>query len=128
VFPIDGQVPATKAVSGQQRRALRKLLRDLIVFTGVAAADVAVAPRKVPQRKRHRLLYGRADTLSDTDLDRLVAEIGIGRWWAAAERATQPQLPLVAAEQRSPWASLAPRAAPLFPRSTDQDQRKETDS
>ena len=92
------QAPADNTLTGQQKRALRKLLRHLIVFTGVAAADVAVAPRKVPQRKLHRLLYRRADTLSDTDLDRLSAEIGIGRWWAAAERATQPQLPLVAAE------------------------------
>ena len=70
------QAPADKTVTGAQKRALRKLLRDLIVFTGVAAADVAVAPRKVPQRKRHRLLYGRADTLSEDEVTRLVIELG----------------------------------------------------
>jgi hypothetical protein len=94
----NGQAPAGKAVTGQQRRALRKLLRDLVAFTGTAINELAATPRKAPQQKRQRLLYRRADSLTDADLDALVGEIGIGRWWAAAERATQPQLPLVAAE------------------------------
>jgi hypothetical protein len=92
-----GQAPAGKTVTGQQRRALRKLLRDLVVFTGTAINDLAAVPRKAPQSKRQRLLYRRA-VLTDADLDVLVADIGIERWWAAAERATQPRFPLVAAE------------------------------
>ena len=92
-----------KAVSGQadsvkQRRALRKLICDLVAFTGTAINDLAATPRKAPQRKRQRLLYRRADSLTNADLDALVGAIGIDRWWAAAERATQPQLPLIAAE------------------------------
>lgn len=84
--------------TGQQKRALRRLLRDFVIVTGAAANDLAAAtPRKAPQSKRQRLLYRRA-VLTDADLDVLVADIGIERWWAAAERATQPQLPLVAAE------------------------------
>jgi hypothetical protein len=90
-----------KVIIGQapnQRRVLRKLLRDLIAFTGSAVTELAVAPRKAPQPKRRRLLYRRADSLSDADLDVLVREIGVERWWAALERATQPRLPLIAAE------------------------------
>jgi hypothetical protein len=103
----NGQAPAgktVKTVTGQadsvkqRRRALRKLLRDLVAFTGTAINDLAATPRKAPQPKRQRLLYRRADSLNDADPDALVGEIGIGRWWAAAERATQPKLPLVAAE------------------------------
>lgn len=93
-----GQAPAP-SVTGQQRRALRKLLRDLVVFTGTAINDLAAAPHKAPQRKSPpRLLYRRAATLADSDLDAIVADIGIDRMWAAVERATQPRLPLVAAE------------------------------
>jgi hypothetical protein len=84
--------PATQAATAKQRRALR----DLVTFTGVAINDLAVAPRKAPQPKRQRLLYRRADTLTDADLDALVAEIGIERWWSAAERITSPRLPLQA--------------------------------
>ena len=76
------QAPADNTLTGQQKRALRKLLRHLIVFTGVAAADVAVAPRKVPQRK----------------VTRLVIELGPERILRVVDRLTQPQLPLVAAE------------------------------
>jgi hypothetical protein len=78
-----------------QRRALRRLIRDLVAVTGVAVTELST--RKRPQRKR-RLLFRRADSLTDADLDALVGEIGIDRWWVAAERATQPRLPLVAAE------------------------------
>ena len=98
----NGQAPAGKTVktaTTQQKRALRKLLRDLVAFTGSAINELSAAtPRKAPQPKGQRLLYRRTDSLTNADLDRLVAEIGIDRWWAAAERATQPQLPLVAAK------------------------------
>jgi hypothetical protein len=99
----NGQAPAGKtvkgAVTGQQRRALRKLFRDLVTFTGTAASELAAAPRsKAPQRPRQRLLYRSADSLTDADLDRLVAEIGIDRIWRAVEKLTQPPLPFMAAE------------------------------
>ena len=98
-----GQAPAGKtvkgAVTGQQRRALRKLFRDLVTFTGTAASELAAAPgSKAPQRPRQRLLYRSAGSLTDADLDRLIAEIGIDRIWRVVEKLTQPQLPLVAAE------------------------------
>jgi hypothetical protein len=90
----NGQAPAGKTVTGQQRRALRKLIRDLVA----AINDLAATPRKAPQRKRQRLLYRRADSLTDADLDRLVAEIGIEHVLRVLDRLTQPQLPLQAAE------------------------------
>jgi hypothetical protein len=96
----EGRPPTTDQTSteasAQQRRVLRKLLRDLITFSGVAASDLAAVPRRAPQSKRQRLLYRRADTLTDGEIDMLVSEIGLDRWWSAAERATSPQLPLIA--------------------------------
>jgi hypothetical protein len=98
VCTTNGQAHVGQADSVKQRRALRKLICDLVAFTGTAINDLAAAPRKAPQPKQRRLLYRRASTLTDADLDVLVADIGIDRWWAAAERATQPRLPLRAAE------------------------------
>ena len=89
----NGQAPAGKAVNGQQKRALRKLLRDLVAFTGTAINDLAATPRKAPQPKRQRLLYRHADSLTDADLDRLVAELGVERVMRALDRLTQPSLP-----------------------------------
>ena len=83
-------------VNGQQKRALRKLLRDLVAFTGTAINDLAATPRKAPQPKRQRLLYRHADSLTDADLDRLVAELGVERVMRALDRLTQPSLPFVA--------------------------------
>lgn len=80
-------------VNGQQRRALRKLLRDLVAFTGTAINDLAATPRKAPQPKRQRLLYRHADSLTDADLDRLVAELGVERVMGAFDRLTRPSLP-----------------------------------
>ena len=89
----NGQAPAGKAVTGQQRRALRKLLRDLVAFTGTALHELGGAPRKAPHPKRLRLLYRRADTLTDADLAVLVAEVGVERVMRALDRLTQPSLP-----------------------------------
>ena len=99
----NGQAPAGKAVTGQadlvkQRRALRKLFRDLVAFTGTAINDLAATPRKAPQRKRQRLLYRRGDSLTDDEVKSIVAELGPGRVMRALDRLTQPKLPLVAAE------------------------------
>ena len=87
-----------KTVTGQQRRALRKLIRDLVAFTGTAINDFAAMPRKAPQRKRQRLLYRRADTLSDDEVKSIVVELGPERVLRVVDKLTQPQLPLVAAE------------------------------
>jgi hypothetical protein len=92
-----------KAVSGQadsvkQRRALRKLIRDLVAFVGTAANDLAATPRKAPHRKRQRLLYRRADKLSDDEVKSIVVELGPERVLRVVDKLTQPQLPLVAAE------------------------------
>lgn len=97
----NGQAPAGKPVTGQadsvkQRRALRKLFRDLVAFTGTAINDLTATPRKAPQRNRQRLLYRRADTLSDDEVKSIVAAIGPERIWRAVDKLTAPQL--VAAE------------------------------
>ena len=92
VTPVNGQAEK------QRRRALRKLLRDLVAFTGTAINDLAATPRKTPQRNRERLLYRNANSLTDTDIDRLVREIGAARLMVALDRHTSPELPLQAAE------------------------------
>ena len=95
----NGQSSAGKTVTGQQRRALRKLIRDLVAFTGTAINDLAAAPHsKTPQRKRQRLLYRRADTLSDDEVKSIVVEVGPERVLRVVDKLTSPQLPLVAAE------------------------------
>ena len=94
----NGQSSAGKTVTGQQRRALRKLIRDLVAFTGTAINDFAAMPRKAPQRKRQRLLYRRADTLSDDEVKSIVVEVGPERVLRVVDKLTSPQLPLVAAE------------------------------
>ena len=93
----NGQAPAgnaAKVVTGQQRRALRKLLRDLVAFTGTAINDLAAAPREAPQR----LLYRRADTLTDNEVKSIVVELGPERVLRVVDKLTSPELPLVAAE------------------------------
>jgi hypothetical protein len=85
----NGQAPAGKTSTGQQRRALRKLLRDLVAFTGTAINDLAAAPRKTPQRKRQRL-YRRADALSDDEVKSIVVEIGPERVLRVVDRLTAP--------------------------------------
>jgi hypothetical protein len=89
---------ATEAATAKQRRALRKLLRDLVAFTGTAINDLAAIPRKTPQSKRARLLYRRADTLSDRDIDELVVAIGAARLMQALDRWSAPSMFSVAAE------------------------------
>jgi hypothetical protein len=82
---------ATEAEPAKQRRMLRRLLRDLVAFTGASINELAT-PRRAAQPERNRLLYRRADTLTDSDLDRLVAEIGATRLMAALDRLTKPEL------------------------------------
>jgi hypothetical protein len=85
-------------VTGQQRRSLRKLIRGVLTVTGIAPNDLTATPRKAPQRNRDRLLYRRADRLTDKDLDALVREIGAARLMSALDRWTQPSMFSVAAE------------------------------
>jgi hypothetical protein len=95
------EAATTKPADGQQKRAVRKLVRDLVGFIGTTVNDLAATPRKTqPKRQRQRLLYRHADKLTDADLDRLVVEIGPARLMAALDRWTQPSLFSVAAEER----------------------------
>src|SRR4051812_43417971 len=74
--------------TSQQKRALTRLLRDLVAFGGVAVAEIAAKPRKAPRptQRPPRLLYRK--TLTDDDLDRLCAELGADRLMAALDRWT----------------------------------------
>ena len=80
-----------------KNKRLRKLARNLNAISRAAARELAPRRRCVAQPKR-QLLYHHPDTLTNADLDHLVVEVEIERWRAASERATQPQLPLQAAE------------------------------
>ena len=81
----------TISANAVKSRVLKRLLRDLITFTGAAAADLARKPRKPQQMKRRRVLYRRGD-ISDADLLQVIDEIGVDR-----ERLTSPELPLAEA-------------------------------
>jgi len=82
-------------VTTQQKRALRRLLRDLVA----AVNDLPATPTKASSlRKCPRLLYRRADTLTDDEVKSIVAEIGVERIWRIVDKLTAPELPLVAAE------------------------------
>jgi len=85
-------------VTTAQKRALRKLLRDLVAFTGSAITELAPAPRKAPQHKCQRLLYRRPNTLTDDEVKSIVVELGPACVLHAVDKLTQPQLPLQAAE------------------------------
>jgi hypothetical protein len=86
----DSLATATIVVK-QRRRLARKLLKDLAAFTGVAVNELAPSPRPDrPRRQSSRLLYRL--NLTDAELDRLLVQIGIDRWWAAFERATKPRV------------------------------------
>jgi hypothetical protein len=51
-----------------------------------------------PKQQPRRLLYRRADTLTDADRDRLVVEVGAAPLMAALDRLTQPNMFSVAAK------------------------------
>lgn len=79
------------------RRLLNRLVRDLATIAGCAVADLAAKPRKAPQWRKQRLLYRRADQLTDADLDQLVSEIGAARLLQSVDRLTRPTNQLAAA-------------------------------
>ena len=88
------------AYRGSPSRGLRPRIRvpeirgQVTYFT--ALHELGGAQRKAPQPKRQRLLYRHADSLTDDDLDRLVAEVGTDRIMRALDRLTQPSLPFAA--------------------------------
>jgi hypothetical protein len=85
--PSNGQTPKTVSAdpAKQQRRVVRRLLRDLVAL-------LAATPRSAPRRTQQtRVLFRRADRLSDADVDRLIREVGAGRLMAALDRWTQPR-------------------------------------
>jgi len=87
----DGKPPPSSAAdtTKARRRLVRKLLGDLAAFTGVAVGELAAAtPPKAPRRQTSRITYRK--NLTDGELDALVAQIGLGRWRSAFERATRP--------------------------------------
>jgi hypothetical protein len=79
----------TREASKRRRRLARKLLGDLAAFTGVAIDELAATTPKAPRRQSRRITYRK--NLTDGELDALVAQIGLGRWWTAFERATKPE-------------------------------------
>jgi hypothetical protein len=94
--PTNG--PTTKTVSAdpakQQRRVVRRLMRDLVALTGpVLNNDLAGRSRK-PPRRSDRVLFRK--NLTDADLDRLVREIGAARLMEAVDRWTAPQFAIAA--------------------------------
>jgi hypothetical protein len=63
---------------------------------GVYTHGQSRSPNSAHPHRRLRLLYRTG--ITNIELDALIAEIGIERVMAALDRATQPELPLVAAE------------------------------
>jgi hypothetical protein len=93
---LNGQASAVQILTEQQRRALRAPLRAL------SAAIRDLAPSKPPQSKCRRLLFRSPCSLSDHDLDRIVAAVGIERMWDALQRVAQPPRRLIVGEVNQP--------------------------
>jgi hypothetical protein len=85
--PPGATSPAITQEASKRRRLVRKLLGDLAAFTGVAVGELAATTPKA-RRQSSRITYRK--NLTDAELDALVAQIGLGRWWSAFERATRP--------------------------------------
>jgi hypothetical protein len=106
----DGAPPPTSAAdtreASKRRRLVRKLLTDLAAFTGVAVGELAATTPKAPRRQSSRITYRK--NLSDAELDALVVQIGLGRWWSAFERATKPS------NGGEPQAARCPSTADMF--------------
>jgi hypothetical protein len=67
----------------------------------VSHPRIKQAQARIEQRERNKRYASNGNgttTLSDSALERLVAEVGIDRVWRAVDKLTQPQLPLQAAE------------------------------
>jgi hypothetical protein len=92
-YALNGQPDAVK-----QRRLLNRLVKDLVAFTGTAITDLTRKPKAPRCQRKRRLLYRRANDLTEADLDALIGEIGFDRLWRALDRYASPSLPLVAAE------------------------------
>jgi hypothetical protein len=124
VLSVLGQASAkpTKVVTGQRlakathypkwERALDAALwlrgevqvlpttKDAAEFFGISVSLIAAAGR---QHDEHTKLNGSGNgaavpALSDAVIDNMIAEIGPDRFWAALDRYTAPQLPLMAGE------------------------------
>jgi hypothetical protein len=105
--PSNGRTPAGNTVKA---RVARKLLGELaFALTGTSATELMKPPRGAKGLKaaHDRLLFRRADSLTDADIRKIVAEIGTDRVHAAViavscgwefDSPGQPQLPLAAAE------------------------------
>jgi hypothetical protein len=68
---------------------------------GVSYPRIKQTQARTEQRersKRHASNGNGTTTLSDSALERLLAEVGIDRIWHAVDKLTQPQLPLQAAD------------------------------
>ena len=81
-----------KAVK-RQRRFVRKLVRDLVAFAGT---EISERKTRKARSKPRRVLFRRANTLTEADLDTLIREIGVERMMTAFDRFTQPELSLAA--------------------------------
>jgi hypothetical protein len=99
---VSSATRTAETVPISQRRVLRRLLRDLVAFTGTAITDVAATLRKASRRTQHRLLYHRAGTFTHDEVRRVVLELGPARVLRVIDELTQPQqqpqLPFEAAE------------------------------
>jgi hypothetical protein len=92
-----GTTPANgddKAVKRQQRM-VRRLVRDLVAFAGT---EISERKTRKARSKPQRVLFRRASTLTDADIDVLICEIGVERMLAGFDRYTQPTLFEQAAE------------------------------
>jgi hypothetical protein len=72
---------------------VRKLVRDLVAFAGT---EISERKTRKARSKPRRVLFRRANTLTEADLDTLIREIGVERMMTAFDRFTQPELSLAA--------------------------------
>jgi hypothetical protein len=84
------------ALWGRGEIAIKPTLALAASVFGVSIPLVVEAGRRLDERRDGN--GNGAVALSDAVVERMVAEIGVDRIWAAIDKLTQPQLPLQAAE------------------------------
>lgn len=96
--PTNGQSPKTVSAdpARQQRRVVRRLLRDLVALAGPVVSDDLAGRSRKPRRRPERVLFRSAESLTNADLERLIREIGANRLMAALDRWTRPHFAVAA--------------------------------
>jgi hypothetical protein len=80
-------VPKVQTVTAQQKRALRRQVGILAAMIN----EIPAAPRKAKPRNRPRVLYRRANALTDAEITSIVVELDPERVLHIVDKLTAPE-------------------------------------